>query len=267
METTASTNVTPLPSENPVLSQDKLSLKDRIREAPINWYAVLMGLMGAIAIAVFGIFFYLPLKSEKDQCLNDKSDLQAEVDGLTEDCGGDSEDGDDGGGTEGGGETCDCGEPEDDGDPGPETCSVELTADEQAIVADWNTFRFGLSGMSFKYPNDFNIEYISTKVIQLETSGYGFIAGRFDGGIVIEPPDRETTTDVTLWCTDARRIVKEWDADAPGDFSNMRKVETLITFDGSTYYYVTVAYHYEGASVSADIVELYDILLKTVRFD
>jgi|GEM_PF-5538154 len=274
METTTSTSVALSPATSLATasaSQEKTSLKDRIKEVPINWYAVLMGLMGAIAVTAFGLFFYLPLKQAADKCATDKSELEGQVADLEEECScPDCEEcGDDGDGTAGG-ETCDCSECDDtDGDGGtePDVCSVDLTAEEQAIVADWNTFTFGSSGMSFKYPNDFNIEYVSETMIQIETTGFGFIGGRFDGGLIIEPADREITTDVTLWCADARRTAQEWDADAPGDFSDLREIKTLITFDDSTYYFMAVSYHYEGASVSADIVEMYDILLKTVRFE
>ena len=144
-------------------------------------------------------------------------------------------------------------------------CESALTSDEQTVVSDWETHTSSTYNYSIKHPSDWTVIDENADSVTLTSAGdeedsasmqmrTGTATEIGFGGYTLN------TEDTTLVdCLDA--LVKNYSVDANG-----RMIVTNTISSGKTFLFM-FSYEYAGASQDASLVELNDLIIKTVDFD
>lgn len=157
-------------------------------------------------------------------------------------------------------------EPEDTSATPSGTCN-ELTSNEKATMKGWAEYNNPVYNVVFKYPEDWPqdlSEETPEKAVFKDadwTLVFSFLIGdqaHYDtSGWTVS--DQKT---ITVACTEATRTYYE--TDEPG--SEDMKIITVSFNRNGTAYLAVLKFKYFGASISSDIVEAFDMAMKTVEF-
>ncbi len=145
-------------------------------------------------------------------------------------------------------------------------CASTLTSSDELEINLWNTYENSAHKVSFRYPQTWtasegsddsatftddeallNFQFGVKSILSLDNSGY----------------EVEKEENVTIACEKATKTIM---VGLPPGGENFNRISTEFT-KGNTDYVVVVTYRYVGASISGDIVEAYNLILKTTEFD
>jgi hypothetical protein len=146
------------------------------------------------------------------------------------------------------------------------TCASTLTSADKLEISLWSAYENSTHKVAFKYPqtwtaseeNDdsvtltdddalFNFQFGIKNTINLDNNGY----------------EVEKEENVTVACEEAAKTTLA--GRSPGG-ENFNRINTEFTKNDTTYL-ALITYRYVGASISGDIVEAYDLILKTMELD
>jgi hypothetical protein len=140
-------------------------------------------------------------------------------------------------------------------------CASTLTASDKVAIKNWKTFKNDKYDYSFRYPEDWDYDKVSDKLIDFEG----------DDNVVFSWRSEEMTAlGFEGWDTDgAQKNLKVACQSAKSTFlkqGDERMIFTQFKKDGKNHM-TNFGYRYVGASISSDMVEMYDLVLKSVEFD
>jgi len=148
-------------------------------------------------------------------------------------------------------------------------CPQNFTNEETLDKADWKTVSNKKNGYSFKYPKDWIIDSQESDYLQMgnDVSGeyFGWRSGLMTGTDFMGYKE-DSRKNISVACQSAEATYLSGDptADPPRD---AKKRLVLVQFEKSGVPHTIIfSYKYIGASVSSDIGEMFDLILKTVEF-
>ncbi len=146
------------------------------------------------------------------------------------------------------------------------TCPAPtLTSDETLNIASWKSFEN--SSYSFKYPETWTIasnedDFVNLKEAEANINFEVRSSSKIDDTKYSSGWAQESITNITVNCHNARRdLIHSSDA--------KYAIYVPIFKEGSTSekeYTVSMDFDYVGASISGDIIDAFDTLLKTFTF-
>lgn len=149
-------------------------------------------------------------------------------------------------------------------------CPQNFTNEENLNKADWKTFSNAKNGYSFKYPKEWNI---TTKQDDYSNMGNAANSEYFEWrsgpmtGTDYMGYKEDSHKNISVGCQSAKITYFSGDptADPPGDAKDRL---ILVQFEKKGIPHVIIfTYKYFGASVSSDIVEMFNLILKTAEFN
>lgn len=148
-------------------------------------------------------------------------------------------------------------------------CPQTFTDEENLNKADWKDTSNAKNGYSFKYPKDWIVTAQENDYLQMgnETNGeyFEWRSGPMTGTDYMGYKE-DSRKNISVGCQSAEITYLSGDptADPPRD---AKKRLILVQFEKDGIPHVIIfSYKYIGASVSSDEVEMFDLLLKTVKF-
>jgi len=201
----------------------------------INWKSVLIGvIIGAILIGL-GVLIYLLLQPKPEEITPattpKTATTSAKKDGTTK-------------------ETTKASPP----------CASSLTDADKIEIKLWKTYENSKYKYSFKYPENWIVSNNSDNLVELKDNEADLTFQFLKGVDLAQNWNVETTTEVVVVC---QKSIKKL-LSAADDPSEKGLSTTFV--HGEDEYHVFVSYKYIGASLSSDIVEAYDMILKTIEF-
>lgn len=149
--------------------------------------------------------------------------------------------------------------------PSASACASTLTSTDKTDTNLWKTYTNAKYNYSFKYPETWvagegsSNDDVILKDNEIITT-FDFKAATV--GIAEEGYVLEATSDVKVACADANK--KSYKGNQPGG-EDMRIITTRFTKSGQEFD-IQIYYTDRGASISGDIVDVYNLILKTVEF-
>ena len=143
----------------------------------------------------------------------------------------------------------------------PSGCASTLTSSDKLNMKDWKTFHNSKYGYSFKYPKEWTYDKVSDKLINFQNGPDGEVfSWRSEEmtALGFEGWDLDTTKNLKVACQSAKSTYLE-----QGD---ERMIFTQFKYGGKSHM-TSFGYKYVGASISSDMVEMYDLVLKSVEFE
>ncbi|OGY22678.1 MAG: hypothetical protein A2113_02190 [Candidatus Woykebacteria bacterium GWA1_44_8] len=143
-------------------------------------------------------------------------------------------------------------------------CASTLTEADKIEIKLWKTYENSKYNYSFKYPETWqgNLGPVNDKVVLNDNEA--LITFYFYSGIPtgFEGFTFDTKKSVEVACEQTEKVYFKG---LPPGGENFRIIYTGFTKNG-TDHVVWINYRYVGASISSDIVEDYDLILKTIEF-
>ncbi|MCX6765559.1 MAG: hypothetical protein NT136_01195 [Candidatus Moranbacteria bacterium] len=138
-------------------------------------------------------------------------------------------------------------------------CASTLTASDKLAIKTWKTYKNDKYDYSFKYPADWTYDKVSDKLINFEGNDDVVFSWRSEEMTALgyEGWELDTTKNLKVACQSAKSTYLE-----QGD---ERMIFTQFKKD-SINHMTNFGYKYIGASLSSDMVEMYDLILKSVEF-
>ena len=139
-------------------------------------------------------------------------------------------------------------------------CDSDLTEDEKVLVEDWETYTSEEYAYSIKYPADWNVDESYPENVTISGDD-GSMQIRTDEATRIGFAEYtiDTESETLVDCIDSTMIQFMFDA-------NGRLIVTQTEIGSDTMFLFMFSYEYSGASFAADMVELNDLMIKTVVF-
>lgn len=140
-------------------------------------------------------------------------------------------------------------------------CALTLTSPDKLAIKTWKTYKNDKYDYSFKYPADWIVDKVSDKLINFTGAGDDTVFSWRSAEMTAlgyEGWELDTTKNLKVACQSAKSTFLE-----QGD---ERMIFTQFKKDGKEHM-TSFSYKYIGASISSDMVEMYDLILKSVEFD
>jgi hypothetical protein len=150
--------------------------------------------------------------------------------------------------------------------PSASACASTLTSTDKTAIKLWETYTNSKYNYSFKYPetwvtgegsNNNDVILKDNEII----STFDFKAATV--GIAEEGYTLNSTNDVKVACLDAEK--KSYKGNQPGG-EDARIITTKFTKNGQEFN-IELRYTDRGASITGDVIDAYDLILKTVEFN
>jgi hypothetical protein len=139
-------------------------------------------------------------------------------------------------------------------------CASTLTDSDKIMIETWKTYENSKYKYSFKYPENWIVSNDSDNLVELKDNEADLTFQFLKGVDLAQNWNVETTTEVVVVC---QKSIKKL-LSAADDPSEKGLSTTFV--HGEDEYHVFASYKYIGASLSSDIVEAYDLILKTIEF-
>ncbi len=140
-------------------------------------------------------------------------------------------------------------------------CTSTLTSSDKLAIKTWKTFKNDKYNYSFKYPADWDYDKVSDKLVNFKNGPDGEVfSWRSEEmtALGFEGWELDTTKNLKVACQNAKSTFLE-----QGD---ERMIFTQFKKSGKDHM-TNFGYKYIGASISSDLVEEYDLILKSVKFE
>ena len=150
--------------------------------------------------------------------------------------------------------------------PSASACASTLSGADKTAIKLWETYTNSKYNYSFKYPETWvtgegssadNVILKDNEII----STFDFKAATVS--IAEEGYTLDSTSDVKVACVDAKK--KSYKGNQPGG-EDARIIATKFTKNGQEFN-VELKYTDRGASITGDVIDAYDLILKTVEFN
>jgi len=143
-----------------------------------------------------------------------------------------------------------------------EVCASTLTSSDKIAIKTWKTYKNTVRKYTFKYPEDWKVYKSEKDLVGLEDKNgdihFHIVSGDQAKGTQVPPYKQINKKEIQVACQKAQRIY----------FASGNDVIIRTTFEKDNVpYIVMIAYTDIGASLSSDIVEAYDLILKTIEFE
>lgn len=145
------------------------------------------------------------------------------------------------------------------------SCASTLTDSDKIMIETWKTYENTTHNYSFKYPENWAITANEDDIVsftdEADKTSFEFVSGTSGGST--DGLEKTSEKESTIACEKA--TVQYYEAITPITGGHDRYITANFKKDG-TWYMIDVSYEYIGASLSSDIVEAYDLILKTIEF-
>ncbi len=141
-------------------------------------------------------------------------------------------------------------------------CEIELTSADKDMIEDWKEIFNSKHNFSFKYPKTWTIVTNKDDFIEIRGNEAEISLKVVAGSSRIEIEDNYQKKDeskIKVFCQDAQKIIYSGD-------DNFNLITVLFKKDEVSYT-VVLKYKDIGASISGDILEAFDLILKTINFE
>ena len=149
-------------------------------------------------------------------------------------------------------------------------CPQNFTNEENLNKADWKTYSNAKYGYSFKYPKEWTITGQENDRVSMEDAG-GDISFSWNSEdmTAFDYMGYKITSEknIAMACQSAKETFLSADlaADPPGEVN--RRIIFIDFKKSGKRHLLTYGYQDIGASISSDIVEQFDLILKTTEFN
>ncbi len=213
---------------------------------------LIIGILASLMFVVGGVYYYQEQKAnqEKQNLEKDKEDLEKEIDKLKKEI-----------------EYLQTLK-EKIGEGGPE-CVSELTDADRLEIELWETYEDSNYGYSFKYPQTWTITKDEDSWVILEDDEANIIfqirSGEGSGFDFVGYVEESNET-IQVACEEASCTYYTGDTTEFPDMADQRSISTIFT-KNEIPHNIKISYTYLGASISGDITEAFDLILKTIEFN
>lgn len=145
-----------------------------------------------------------------------------------------------------------------------ETCPSTLTNSDKEEIKLWKTYKNTVRKYTFKYPETWQVYKNEGDLVGFEDKEgdtyiyFHIISGNQAKATKVPPYKEVNKKAIKVACQDAQRVY----------LISGKDVIIRTTFEKDNIpYIVMIAYTDIGASLSSDIVEAYDLILKTIEFE
>ena len=146
------------------------------------------------------------------------------------------------------------------------TCASTLASADKLEISFWTAYENSTHKISFRYPQTWAVSEESNDSVTF-TDDEALFNFQFGVKNTINPDNSgyevEKEEKATVVCEEATKITL---AGLPPGGENFNRITTEFTKNGTTYL-ALITYRYVGASISGDIVEAYNLILKTMELD
>uniref|UniRef100_A0A7C5UUJ0 Uncharacterized protein n=1 Tax=candidate division CPR3 bacterium TaxID=2268181 RepID=A0A7C5UUJ0_UNCC3 len=246
--------------------EEEQKTKEGKRSLALYFIFISLALLTALGVSGFAVFYYLNLgKSKKVQeysykdeqirnlenelteCLSIRQQGKSQDEKECEEC-----------------PPCTC---ENNEKP---SCTVNFTQEELLTKEGWNTFVNSKYGYSIEIPNGWVINEIKEGGFTMNDSHTPDLYFKIEPDTLFSfsvPPSKTTESSSQIWCTQAHRKMYEWNSSVSDPaWQDMRIIDTTFSVGGKQFH-AFIHYKYYGASISSDIIDFYNLLLKTIKFN
>jgi len=147
-----------------------------------------------------------------------------------------------------------------------ESCTPTLTEDEKATISSWKTFTNSYYNYSFKYPEDWRITKNENNEVVLEDSSGNikfWWASEEKTIFGLEDYIEKTSTNIVIAC---QEVVKHYMVPKSNEGVGSTHFLYSLFEKNNKKHMASMYFKYAGASLSSDIVDLYNLILKTIEF-
>jgi len=144
-------------------------------------------------------------------------------------------------------------------------CSQSFTNEEKLDKADWKTYSNAKYGYSFKYPKDWSVTNHEDKRVAMGNAADKiYFTWNSEEMTAFDYMDYHQTSkkNIKVACQSAEETYLAGD---PGPNEKNRLIFADFKKSGKRHL-LTYSYEYIGASVSSDLVDMFNLILKTVEF-
>jgi len=151
-------------------------------------------------------------------------------------------------------------------EPTEEPCTPTFTNDEKATMALWKTFTNANYNYSFKYPEDWTLDHNEKDYILFKNNEAELeFSWRSEAmaNLGFEGYTEKSTKPIIVSCEQVIRhyLVPEGEPEV----GSIHMLYTQIRKNGKTHL-IMMSFKYVGASISGDLIDAYDMVLKSVEF-
>ncbi len=147
-------------------------------------------------------------------------------------------------------------------------CVYSLTDSDNLDLQTWKTYTNDTYGYSFKYPETWVTDKNDPSWLILKSDEADIVFQVRIGkgaGFDFDGFKEKSSTSITVACKNAVRVYYVGDTAEFPDMVNKESIYTSFTKSG-TPYFVKMSYTHVGASITGDIIDAYDLILKTIEF-
>lgn len=149
------------------------------------------------------------------------------------------------------------------------SCVSTLDSKDKLNMKNWKTYSNSKYHYSFKYPKDWTVPDVDKNVVTLNGDG-GDTTFQFRSGAATAIDyigyNVDSKKNVKVACQNGKNTYLSGDPVSNPGSANDRMVFAQFEKNGSPHL-VMFTYKYIGASVSSDMVEMYDLILKSIVFE
>jgi len=157
-----------------------------------------------------------------------------------------------------------------DGQTEEDECSVSFTEEEQLMMDGWKTYENEVYNYSFKYPQDWELTG-SGDTVSVKTDSYGAFKFDFYSEDATEreieyPMIKRGESTTNVYCIEAQKLEYGGDAAYEPEFETFVTIAVILEHNDISYR-LEISYSIEGAALSSDFADMYNLILKTVEFE
>lgn len=146
------------------------------------------------------------------------------------------------------------------------SCESTLSTEDKAAMKNWKTYTVSKYGYSFQYPSDWKITSEKEDIVTFEQTNDKISFQVRSGDLTdfgFEGYQVDSKKDIKIACVGANEnFLSEDKTNNPN--AKKRIIWSKFTHNKSNQLFM-ISYDYLGASISSDIVEAWDLILKSVK--
>jgi len=146
-------------------------------------------------------------------------------------------------------------------------CVPTLSNSDKQVISDWKTYSNSKYDFSFKYPKEWSVtDKENKRVVIADATNHEYFSWNSEEMTAFDYMGYSKTgsRNVKVACQNAEETFLSGDPSDP-DLKDSRMIIVDFKKSGKRHL-LTYNYQYIGASLSSDLVERFEILLKTVKF-
>lgn len=150
-----------------------------------------------------------------------------------------------------------------------DVCQSTLTATDKEMIKNWKTYKNLKYNFNFQYPRTWQIEDQQSDRVVLSSGSdklnFYFTSAEMSAFDLMQYK-KDSEENIKVACEDATKVFMSGNPEYEGGVTSKQKAIVTSFKKNDIPHVIMMDYKDQGASISGDIKEAYDIILKTVEF-